>query len=132
VMVEGQLELLPLAGKAEEVVRRLELAITDDRQLAPKLHPEHLVADPTPLRIGAPEHRVEVFRHDQDPSVETIFTTLARSLNLPGQLSHSVGNATLHPATACACRRARVTSGGPARSRLFGRARRGCACPCRR
>jgi hypothetical protein len=51
-MVEGQLELLLLVRKAEEVVRRLELAITDDWQLSPKLHPERLVENPTPLGIG--------------------------------------------------------------------------------
>ena len=43
VVVERQLELLLLAGHAEEVVRRLELAVADDRQLAPELEPERLV-----------------------------------------------------------------------------------------
>src|SRR5687768_8355791 len=37
VVVERQLELLLLAGQAKEVVRRLELAVPDDRQLAPEV-----------------------------------------------------------------------------------------------
>src|SRR5579864_8240605 len=35
VVIERQLELLLLAGVAEEVVRRLELAVADDRELSP-------------------------------------------------------------------------------------------------
>src|SRR6266540_2380104 len=63
VVVERQLELLLLARKAEEVVRRLELAVAHDRQLAPELHSESLVEGAAPLRIGDADHRVQVARH---------------------------------------------------------------------
>src|SRR5205814_8731812 len=43
VVVEGELELLVLAGHAEEVVRRLLLAVPDDVHVATELHPERLV-----------------------------------------------------------------------------------------
>jgi hypothetical protein len=63
VVVEGQLELLVLAGHAEEVVRRLLLAVAHDVHVAAKLEPERLVEGPALLRIGDPVHRVEVARH---------------------------------------------------------------------
>src|SRR5581483_11488775 len=68
VVVEGQLELLVLAGEAEEVVRRLELAVADDRELAAELHPQRLVEGTTPLDVGDPDHRVQVPGHGRDPS----------------------------------------------------------------
>ena len=48
-MVEGQLQLDLLAGEPEEVVRRLERAVADDRQLAPELEAERLVERPAAL-----------------------------------------------------------------------------------
>src|SRR4051812_26530863 len=60
VVVERQLELLVLSGVAEEVVRRLELPVADDRRLAPELEPEGLVERPAALRIRDPVHGVEV------------------------------------------------------------------------
>src|SRR6266545_3260742 len=65
VVVERQLELLLLAGEAEEVVRRLELAVAHDRQLAPELHAERLVERAAPVRIGDADHRVQVARHQR-------------------------------------------------------------------
>src|SRR5204863_8260166 len=43
VVVERQLELLVLAGNAEEVVRGLRLAVADDVHVATELEPERLV-----------------------------------------------------------------------------------------
>lgn len=43
IMIEGQLELLVLAGNAEEIVGRLQLTIADNRELTPKLQAERLV-----------------------------------------------------------------------------------------
>jgi hypothetical protein len=43
VVVERQLELLVLAGDAEEVVRRLRLAAADDVELATELEAERFV-----------------------------------------------------------------------------------------
>ena len=43
VVVERELELLVLAGQPVEVVRRLELSVADDRQVAPMVEPERLV-----------------------------------------------------------------------------------------
>src|SRR5262249_43231308 len=62
VVVEGELELFLLAGHAEEVVRRLELAVPDDRELATELHAERLVEGTAPVRIGDPDHRVQIAR----------------------------------------------------------------------
>jgi hypothetical protein len=45
VVVEGQLELLLLAGHSEEVVRRLPFAVSHDVHVAAKLEPELLVED---------------------------------------------------------------------------------------
>src|SRR5207244_2679694 len=52
----------------EEVVRRLELAVADDRQLTPKLHPEGLIKSPTPLGVGDPHHRMEEPRQAENPT----------------------------------------------------------------
>src|SRR5947208_1245297 len=52
VVVEGELELLLLAGKAEEVVRRLLLAASDDVEVAAELEAERLVERPAALRVG--------------------------------------------------------------------------------
>ena len=43
VVVQRQLELLVLAGEAEEVVRRLPLAVPDDVHVAAELEAERLV-----------------------------------------------------------------------------------------
>jgi hypothetical protein len=59
VVVERELELLVLAGDAEEVVRRLPLAVPDDVHVAPELQAERFVEGPSPPRIGDPEHRVQ-------------------------------------------------------------------------
>jgi hypothetical protein len=40
VVVEGELELFVLFRNAEEVVRRLEFAVADDREFAAELEPE--------------------------------------------------------------------------------------------
>src|SRR2546421_926189 len=54
IVVERQLELLVLAGKAEEVVGRLELAVSHDVQVAPELHAERLVERSASFRIRDP------------------------------------------------------------------------------
>src|SRR5204863_10048854 len=69
IVVEGELELLLLAGDAEEVVRRLELAVAHDRKLTAELESERLVKGPTLLWIGDPVHGVQVARHGRDPDV---------------------------------------------------------------
>jgi len=48
VAVERQLELLIMPGNAEEIVRRLPLAVADDVHLATELEPERLVERPAP------------------------------------------------------------------------------------
>src|SRR5947209_690215 len=63
VVVQRELELFLLAGEAEEVVRRLELAVTDDRELASRLHAERLVERAALLGICDPVHRVQVATH---------------------------------------------------------------------
>src|SRR5262249_32850992 len=63
VVVQGQLELLLLAGHAEEVVRRLALAAADDVHVAAELEPQRLVERPAALGIGDAVHGVQVFGH---------------------------------------------------------------------
>ena len=63
VVVEGQLELRVLARGAEEVVRRLLLAVADDVELAPELEAEGFVKGPAPGRVGDADHRVEIAGH---------------------------------------------------------------------
>src|SRR4051812_37033810 len=67
VMVERELELLVLAGHAEEVVRRFALAVPDDVHVAAELQAERLVEGAALLRIGDPNHGVQVFGHARDP-----------------------------------------------------------------
>src|SRR5262249_43833716 len=52
VVVEGQLQLGLVAREREEVVRRFELALADDVQVALELHPERLVERAAPVRVG--------------------------------------------------------------------------------
>src|SRR5262249_27279344 len=63
VVVQRQFELDILAGRCEEVVRRLQLTIPDDRELAFELEPQRLVEAPARLEVGDPVHRVEESRH---------------------------------------------------------------------
>src|SRR5438034_10561320 len=66
VVVVRQLELFVLAGDAEEVVRRLLLAVPDDVHVATELEAERLVEGAALLRIRDPVHRVQVTRHAGD------------------------------------------------------------------
>src|SRR5262249_30534782 len=59
VVVQRQLELLLLAGGAEEVVRGLELALPDDRQLPPVFETERLGEPAARLEVGDPIHGVK-------------------------------------------------------------------------
>src|SRR5438876_3774489 len=61
-MVQRQLELLLLAGKAEEVERRLRLPVADDRRGAAELEAERLVEGAARVRIGDANHCVEIAR----------------------------------------------------------------------
>jgi hypothetical protein len=61
-MVEGELEFLLLARHPEEIVRRLELAVADDREFAPELEAEGVIERPAPLGIGDPVCGVQVAR----------------------------------------------------------------------
>src|SRR5262249_37820671 len=63
VVVERELELLDLPRRAEEVVGRLELPVTNDRKLAPELQSERLVEGPASVRVGGSIHRVEEAAH---------------------------------------------------------------------
>src|SRR5581483_5755647 len=63
VMVERQLELGVVAGRREEVVRSLQLAVPDDRRLAPELEAERLVEGAAAVEVGDPHHRVQVAGH---------------------------------------------------------------------
>jgi hypothetical protein len=56
-------ELFVLARHAEDVVRRLLLAVANDVHVATELEPERLVEGAAPIRIGDPVHRVQVSRH---------------------------------------------------------------------
>src|SRR5665647_1731249 len=63
VVVVRELQLLFLAGDAEEVVRRLRLAAADDVHVTAELEPERLVERAALHRIGDPDHGVQVSRH---------------------------------------------------------------------
>src|SRR5947207_3421668 len=59
VVVGRQLEHRLLVAHREEVVRRLELTVADDVELARESKPERLVEGAAPLRVGDPDHRVQ-------------------------------------------------------------------------
>ena len=63
VVVERQLEHRLLVADAEEVVRRLELAVADDVHVALEAEAERLVEGAALLRIRDPDHRVEEVSH---------------------------------------------------------------------
>src|SRR5215211_1356888 len=63
VVVQRQLELFVLPRDPEEVVRRLELAIPHDRQLAAGFEAERLVERPALGGVGDAVHRVQEARH---------------------------------------------------------------------
>ena len=67
-MVEGELELLLLAGDAEEVVRRFLLAVPDDVHVAAELEPERLVERTASVRVGDAVHGVQIAGHSADPT----------------------------------------------------------------
>ena len=75
VVVVRELELRVLARDAEEVVRRLPLAVADDVHVAAELEAERLVEGAAPLRIGDPVHRVQIARHAPDPTGHVSATT---------------------------------------------------------
>src|SRR5439155_25779713 len=62
VVVERELELLSLAGGAEEVVRRFLFAVADDVHVAAELQAERLVERAALLGIGDPIHGVQIAR----------------------------------------------------------------------
>ena len=66
VVVERQLEHRLLVADREEVVRRLELAVADDVEVAREGEAERLVERAALLGIGNPAHRVQEARHDGD------------------------------------------------------------------
>src|SRR5262249_31013073 len=68
IVVVGELELLVLAGDAEEVVRRLLLAVPDDVHIAAELEAERLVEGAALLRVGDAVHGVEVASHAAEAS----------------------------------------------------------------
>src|SRR4249919_724181 len=63
VVVERQLEDVLAVRQAEEVVGGLLLAVSDDVHLAAEREPERLVERPALLRVGDPDHRVEIACH---------------------------------------------------------------------
>ena len=63
VVVVGELEDVLLIADREEVVRRLELAVTDDVHVAAEGEPERLVERAALLRIGDTDHRVQEVGH---------------------------------------------------------------------
>src|SRR6266487_2275332 len=66
VVVEGQLEHRLLVADAVEVVRRLELAVTHDVEVARERETERLVERPALVRVRDPHHRVEKLSYDRD------------------------------------------------------------------
>jgi hypothetical protein len=58
IVVEGQLELLLLAGNAKEVVGCLQLAVANDRKLAAEFEAERLVGAPAAFGVDNAVHGV--------------------------------------------------------------------------
>src|SRR5215831_7095138 len=67
VVVEGQLEHRLLVAEREEVVRRLQLAVADDVEVAGEREPERLVEDAALPGIGDADHGVKKGGHGGDP-----------------------------------------------------------------
>src|SRR4051812_42762737 len=65
VVVEGQLEHRLLVADAEEVVRRLELSVSDDLHVALEAEAERLVEPTALLGVSDPHHRVQKLGHDR-------------------------------------------------------------------